>query len=83
MATASPKGTLQVWDLQQGCLLREVASMDGWGLPVGFLDRSNHLITQRGRNVGFAKWDVTSGQEIRSCEAHRAGIPLDERLLTG
>jgi WD40 repeat protein len=66
MATASPKGTVQIWDLEQGGLLREIASEKGWESPVTFLGRSNHLVTQHGRNGGFREWDATIGQEIRS-----------------
>ncbi len=75
MATASPKGTIQVWDLQLGGLLREVTSKDGWGFPVTFLGRSGRLVTQRGRNVGFCEWDVTSGQEIRSWRLTAPAFP--------
>jgi WD40 repeat protein len=35
-------------------------------LPVKFLDRSNHLVTQRRKDGSFREWDVTSGREIRS-----------------
>jgi WD40 repeat protein/serine/threonine protein kinase len=66
MATASPKGTVQIWDLQQGGLLREIASEKGWESPVAFLGRSNHLVTQHGRNGGYREWEVTTGQEIRN-----------------
>jgi WD40 repeat protein len=34
-------------------------------LPVKFLDRSNHLVTQQGRDGSFREWDVTSGRKIR------------------
>jgi WD40 repeat protein len=66
LATVSPEGTTQVWDVQQGGLLPEVTPKAGWDLPVKFLDRSNHLVTQRRNDSIFREWDVTSGREIRS-----------------
>jgi WD40 repeat protein/serine/threonine protein kinase len=66
LATVSPEGTTQVWDVQQGSLLPEITTKAGWDLPVKFLDRSNHLVTQQGRDGSFREWDVTSGREIRS-----------------
>jgi WD40 repeat protein len=66
LATGSPKGTMQVWDLESGSLLPEVASKEGWESPFAFLGSSNHLVTQCGRAGGFREWDVTAGREIRS-----------------
>ncbi|HOY60826.1 MAG TPA: hypothetical protein PK640_22105, partial [Verrucomicrobiota bacterium] len=64
-ATASLEGTTQVWDLQEGSLLREVGSDEGREVPVTFLDGSNHLVTQQRRGGGYRAWDVTSGRETR------------------
>ena len=73
LATVSPEGTTQVWDLQQSSLLPEFTSKAGWDLPVKFLDRSNHLITQRRKNGSFREWDVTGGREIRSWQLSGPG----------
>jgi WD40 repeat protein len=75
MATASPKGTVQIWDLAQGGLLHEIASEKGWESPVAFLGRSNHLVTQHGRNGGYREWDVTTGQEIRKWRFSAPAFP--------
>ena len=34
-------------------------------MPVGFLERSNHLVTQLGQDGSFREWDVTTGRELR------------------
>jgi WD40 repeat protein len=75
LATASPEGTTQVWDLQQGRLLREVASEEGRELAVTFLERSNHLVTQQGRSGSFREWDVTTGREIRRWRLPPSALP--------
>jgi WD40 repeat protein len=75
LATASPQGNVQVWDLQLGGLLCEVASENGWELPVAFLGRSHHLVTQHGRGGGFREWDVTVGREIRSWRLSAPELP--------
>jgi len=73
LAAISPEGTTQVWDVQQGRLLPELASKAGWDLPVKFLDGSNHLATQRRKDGSFREWDVTSGRELRSWQVSGAG----------
>jgi len=66
LAAASAKGRTQVWDLQPGGLVREIAFDQEWEMPVAFLARSNHLVTQQGRGGRFREWDVTTGREIKS-----------------
>lgn len=73
LAAASPGGTTQVWDVQQGSLLPELTPKAGGDLPVKFLDRSSHLLTQRRKDGVFREWDVTSGREIRSWQISGAG----------
>jgi WD40 repeat protein len=63
LAAALPDGKTRVWDLEEGRPLREFASDRGREVPVMF--RSNHLVTQRGRDASFREWDVTTGREIR------------------
>jgi WD40 repeat protein len=74
LATVSPEGTTQVWDVQQGSLLSGVTLDKGWDLPVKFVDRSNHLLTQRRKDGIFREWDVTSGREIRSWQLSGLGL---------
>ena len=73
LAAVLPEGTTQVWDVQQGSLLPEFAPKAGWDLPVKFLDRSNHLVTQRRKDGSFREWDVTSGRELRNWQFSGAG----------
>jgi WD40 repeat protein len=73
LAAVSSDGTTQVWDVQRGSLLPEVTPKAGWDLPVKFLDRSNHLITQRRKDGIFREWDVMSGREIRSWQISGPG----------
>ena len=75
MAAASPRGTMQVWDLEQGGLSREVAPEGGWELPVAFAGRSNRLVTRHGRDGGFREWDVTTGREIRRWRLAAPDLP--------
>jgi WD40 repeat protein/serine/threonine protein kinase len=72
LATGSPKGTMQVWDLQQGILLPDVGPKEDRESPVAFLGRSHRLVTQFGRAGGFREWDVAAGREVRSW---RPGAP--------
>jgi WD40 repeat protein/serine/threonine protein kinase len=65
LAAALPDGKTRIWDLQAGAQLRAIASDKGLDLPVTFLARSNHLVTQQPRGGAFRVWDVTTGQEIR------------------
>jgi WD40 repeat protein len=65
LATATREGSTRVWDLQRGELLRAITSEEGWELPVTFLTRSNHLVTQQPRGGAFREWDVMTGREIR------------------
>ncbi|MBI4323828.1 MAG: protein kinase [Chloroflexi bacterium] len=74
LATVSTEGTTQVWDVQQGDLLREIAGEE-WELPMAFLARSNHLVTQQVRGGSLRQWDVTSGREIRSWRLTAPGFP--------
>jgi WD40 repeat protein len=74
MATASSKGMIQVWALQEGALLREIASEKERELPVAFLAQSNHLVTQQGRGGRFCEWDVTTGREIRRWRLTAPGL---------
>jgi WD40 repeat protein len=80
VATASMDGAGQVWDLQQGRILNEVAPKEGWGLPVAFLDGSNHLVTQQGRDGGFREWDVTTGRETRRWPFAAPGLPWKKAI---
>ena len=75
LATVSSEGATQVWDVQQGRLLPEVTPKAGWELPVAFLVRSNHLVTQQVRGGSLREWDVTSGREIRSWRLTAPGFP--------
>lgn len=73
LATVSAEGTTQVWDVQQASLLPEFAPQAGGEMPVKFLDRSNHLVTQRRKDGSFREWDVTSGREVRSWQLNGPG----------
>jgi WD40 repeat protein/serine/threonine protein kinase len=66
LATGSPKGGMQVWDLERCSRLPEVASTEGWESPVAFIGPSNHLVTKHGRDGGFREWDVMAGRGVRS-----------------
>jgi WD40 repeat protein len=66
LATASAEGATRIWDLQQSSPSREIGSEEDRDLPVKFLDRSNHLVTQRRKDGLFREWEVTSGREVRS-----------------
>jgi WD40 repeat protein len=81
LAAASTKGRTQVWDLQQGGLLQEIAFEQEWELPVAFLSRSNHLVTQQGRGGRFREWDVTTGREIRRWELTAPGLSWKSGFL--
>jgi WD40 repeat protein/serine/threonine protein kinase len=65
LAAVSPEGPTRVWDLERGELLRAVTSEDMWELPVAFLTRSNHLVTQQPRGGAVREWDLTTGRELR------------------
>ncbi|HEY9174488.1 MAG TPA: protein kinase [Verrucomicrobiae bacterium] len=75
LAAASPEGTIQLYDLQRGEPLRAIASGDGWELPVAFLSRSNHLLTQQFRGGDFRVWEVTTGREIRQWQPAAPAFP--------
>ncbi len=81
LATASFEGATQVWDLQQGTLLREVVSDEGREVPVTFLTGSNHLVTQQGKSGSFRAWDVTTGREVRRWRLASSG-PLSKSVLS-
>ncbi len=81
LAAASMEGATQVWDLQQGSLLREVVSAEGRELPVTFLDGSNQLITQHAKGGDFRAWDVTSGRETRRWRLTSPG-PTSKSILS-
>jgi WD40 repeat protein/serine/threonine protein kinase len=75
LATASPKGTTQIWNLEHGEPLRAIASEAGRDLPVMFLALSNHLMTQQSRGGTLREWDMTTGREIRHWQPTPPSIP--------
>jgi len=75
LAAGLPGGPTQVWDLQQGSVVRELAFEEGREKPVGFLDRSNHLVTQQGQDGSFAEWDVATGRPVRRWRLTGPGYP--------
>jgi WD40 repeat protein/serine/threonine protein kinase len=75
LAAASREGSTRVWALQRGELLRDVATEEGRDLPVAFLSRSNHLVTQQPRGGTFREWDVMTGREIRRWQLTAPSFP--------
>jgi serine/threonine protein kinase/WD40 repeat protein len=83
LAVVTLGGGSQVWDLQRGERINDVAPKEGWGLLVAFIAPSNHLLTQQMRDGSLREWDVTSGREVRRWPAAFSRPPGKRALSAG
>ncbi len=65
MAVVSRNGNVQIWDLVEGVLKRELPTGESREAPLGFLGNSHHIVSSRGREGTFRTWDVTTGEALR------------------
>jgi len=65
LAARTPEGPTRIWNLQRGERLATVAAEVGGELPLAFLARSNHLVTQPPRGGAVREWDLAGGRELR------------------
>jgi len=73
IATSSPGGAIQVWDLQQGDLLRELDTGEGSHWLVALFEDPHHVATQNRRDGMIRVWDLETGAMLQSWGTGTAG----------
>lgn len=69
MAVVQRNGTVQIWDLVEGAMQRELPTGASRETPLGFVGGSHHLITSEGREATLRLRDVTTGEVLREWES--------------
>lgn len=65
LAISAPEGSISIWDVSQGTLLREIAAEKDRELPLTFLRNSSRIFTRNIHTSRYRERDVITGQEIR------------------
>jgi WD40 repeat protein len=62
--TGGRDGTVRIWDLAEGALLKTSEGHRGWVEAVAFSD-GEHAVVSSGRDGRVIEWDVASGEMVR------------------
>jgi WD40 repeat protein len=70
---ATTAGTLQMWDIATGAILKTFTGHDGWVVSLDISPDGQYLLS--GGSDGYViLWDIATGEELRRYAGHDAGI---------
>ena len=71
LASGSPDGTIRLWDVASGQLVRTLEGHTGWWVTSVAFSPDGRLLASGSWNSTIIRlWDVASGQLVRTLEGH-------------